>query len=407
MKRKSLQSGFFLILASAVQALAQTPMNGTPQGCPDEQIDSSTRLVTAIAPAAPRPFFSARPASTAVFAEPTGNNPALSVGCSLARPIQPESHLSLFAGHPAQCGPGCIGECCCGPVWGHRTGSFGEFLYLRPRDAEVVYATEFNGAVQVGPVATTDPDFSPGYRAGVVLCLDESTSIVATYSRLGSNTDHMIDVNPTNVLRSPLIHPGSTAAGSNFLTGFASHDVDFDLLDVDYRSVLNCGDLWAWNYVLGARYGRLEQDFQARFTNAGSTEALQTDIDFDGAGLRLGLDVERHACNHGLLAYAKGFVSLLAGDFRATYFEGRDSDTQVVDTSWKVGRVVPILDLEMGAGWQSPCGHFRFTGGYMFSAWFNTLTTDEWIQGVHNNQYIGLSEGLTFDGLTARAEYRF
>ncbi len=45
--------------------------------------------------------------------------------------------------------------------------------------------------------------------------------------------------------------------------------------------------------------------------------------------------------------------------------------------------------------------------GYMVSAWFNVVSTDEWIQAVHNNNFIGLGDSLTLDGVVARAEIRY
>jgi hypothetical protein len=66
-----------------------------------------------------------------------------------------------------------------------------------------------------------------------------------------------------------------------------------------------------------------------------------------------------------------------------------------------------MLDLELGVGWQSPCGHYRFTAGYVVSTWLNTVSTDEWIDSVRNNNFVGLDDRMSFDGLTARGEYRF
>ena len=105
-------------------------------------------------------------------------------------------------------------------------------------------------------------------------------------------------------------------------------------------------------------------------------------------------------------------MSLVAGEFSASYFQGTDQDPEIVNTAWKAGRLVPIFDLELGAGWQSPCGHFRVTAGYVVSMWFNTLTTDSWIRSVQQNNFVGQADAisydtLTFDGFTARAEYRF
>ncbi len=70
------------------------------------------------------------------------------------------------------------------------------------------------------------------------------------------------------------------------------------------------------------------------------------------------------------------------------------------------------LDLELGGGWQSNCGHLRVTCGYMISSWFNAVTTDQWIRAVGRGNFVGQPDSMSydtlmFDGLTVRAELRF
>ena len=46
---------------------------------------------------------------------------------------------------------------------------FGEFLYLRPRNAEVAYAMPVDSLItgtQIGPTAIVDPGYHPGFRVG-------------------------------------------------------------------------------------------------------------------------------------------------------------------------------------------------------------------------------------------------
>ena len=70
--------------------------------------------------------------------------------------------------------------------------------------------------------------------------------------------------------------------------------------------------------------------------------------------------------------------------------------------------MVPVLDLELGVGWSGPCDRLRIRCGYLLSAWFNTLQTDEWIDAVNANRFSdSASSTMVFDGLTAQAEYRF
>jgi len=332
---------------------------------------------------------------------------------SRSQPIQlaswgPEQSLSAD-----KCSDGCKSECCCPPPWAHRSGVFGEFLFLRPRDAEVAYAVPIDSGigpppVQIGPVAVTDPDNSSGFRAGLSYCLDEYSSVALTYTMFQSST--MDEVNLAGggpVLRSLVLHPSLPNANSNFLNANAQLDIDFDFIDADYRAVWWSSDRAVVNYLLGLRYTRMDQDFNATFSGAGTTDSMVTDVNFDGAGIRLGLDAERHHACNGLLVYGKASSSFIAGDSRAHYLYGTDMDPVVVDTRWKAGRIISQLELELGVGWQSECGRFRATAGYLMSSWFNTLTTDKWVQAVQTNNYGDLNDTMTFDGLTFRGEYRF
>jgi hypothetical protein len=308
---------------------------------------------------------------------------------------------------------------CCPPFWAHRTGVFGEYLLLRPRDAEVAFAVPYNGPIvpppsnplQVGPVALVDPDYSSGFRVGGSWAWDECTSLVATYSFFENHTSNEVAVDAPLVLRSLVTHPGTLNAAGDYLRGAADLNVGFQTVDLDYRNVWWLGEASVVNWSLGARYAQLTQDFDSQFDLTGTFDEVATEVDFDGGGVRLGLDGERHNC-HGMLLYGRGAMSLVAGEFSGSYFQGSDQDPEIVNTAWQAGRIVPIFDLELGAGWQSPCGHFRLTAGYVVSMWFNTLTTDSWIRSVQQNNFVGQADAisydtLTFDGFTARAEYRF
>lgn len=312
---------------------------------------------------------------------------------------------------------GCVE--CCSPFWAHATGFFGEYLLLRARNAEVPYAVPINGAiidpdhpVQFGPVAIVDPDYSSGLRVGGSWALDQCTSIVGTYTFFESHTSNAVSVDAPLVLSSLVSHPGTLNAGTPYLTGTADLTVDFQLADIDYRAIWWLGECSVVNWSVGARYAQLTQDFDSQFVD-GTVDNVTTAVNFDGGGIRLGLDGTRHHGGRGFLVYGKGAMSLIAGEFSASYLEEVEGVApEVVDTSWKAGRLVPILDLEVGAGWQSPCGRFRVTAGYLFSMWFNTLTTDSWIRSVQDNNFVGQADAisydtLTFDGFTARAEYRF
>jgi hypothetical protein len=183
------------------------------------------------------------------------------------------------------------------------------------------------------------------------------------------------------------------------------------LVDLDFRRALlrtGASDVFG---VVGVRYGKLEQDLFARYsdllTGPNQIEVL-SDITFEGAGLKLGLEWDHYSSRRPVLMYAKGGTSLLAGEFDAIYRQTVQNNANLgVDTAWTAGRIVPTFDLEVGTGYYSPEGRLRATVGYVYSVWTNVVKTQDWIHGVQSNQFGNLGDSITFDGLVLRVEGRF
>jgi hypothetical protein len=150
----------------------------------------------------------------------------------------------------------------------------------------------------------------------------------------------------------------------------------------------------------------LDQRFASEFRNNG-TETVITDMDFTGGGIRLGLNAERYSCSRQFSIYGRGVASFLGGQFRGDYFQGSSSDPEIVHAQWEAGRIVSILDVELGANWTSAGGKLRLGAGYLVSSWFNTPKTEDFIRSVQRGDFVRLDDALTFDGLTAHAELRW
>lgn len=316
-------------------------------------------------------------------------------------------------------GDSCKGGTCC-PT--HIVRAYGEFLYLRARDVEVPYAVETNSnlpsptaPIQTSPIALVDQDFQAAFRAGFALSLDECSEVAVTYTLFETSADHQITRNPASTLFAiapMVIHPATANAITSSVEAAATAGIDFDLIDLDFRRVLvrTCqADLIG---VVGVRYGQLEQTFAARFTDslaqAENRSEVATDIDFEGIGLKLGLDGDYYATRLPVMVYMKGAVSLLAGEFDATYQQTVQNNAGLgVNTAWSAGRIVPTFDLEVGGGFCSPSGNLRATAGYAYSAWTNVVKTEDWINGVQNNLFRDMGDSITFDGFVFRVEGRF
>jgi len=323
--------------------------------------------------------------------------------------------VPVFAGESFNCREDGKPDCLTGysgfnPTWQW----FGEYLLLRPRDAEVVYGVPYNAStgpapgvpIQSGRMGTVDYGYDPAFRGGFARTLADGAVLSTTYARFESSVEDGLAVADPFTVRSMVAHSSTPNVRREGLAAHAAAGIDFDVVDLDYRGQFSCGRHHSLDYLIGARYAYMEQGFASRFGPAGLDTVL-SDIRFDGGGIRFGLDGERRLANSRLVLYGRGVASFVVGEFDAIYAQGQSLDASFANTRWAAGRVVSILDIELGASLTSPNGRLRFSGGYMVSAWGNVVKTNDFIRAVQSNDFIGLGDWLSFDGVVVRAEYRF
>lgn len=309
---------------------------------------------------------------------------------------------------------GANGDCCppfedCCPPCG--ISLFGDFLYLSPGGVDFAYATHVDGttaaAVPLAPPSMVDPTYQPGFRVGLGYDLDATSKLKATYWYYeNSTTNSVILPGGTGFLRPELVHPNTLTVASDRLAATAGYGIDFQMADLDYEDILSCGDCWWVNWFAGVRYANLDEDFRALYTNLDAIQ-VQSEIDFDGVGPRIGIGGERElGC--GLLVFGRASSNFIVGEFRADYRQQLITTgvTQAV-TGYTDDRIVTQLELELGLGWHNCCDTFRIQAGYYTAAWLNSVTTPSFIRDVQAASFDSMSETLTFDGLTVRAEIRY
>ena len=242
------------------------------------------------------------------------------------------------AGYAGACDEGCdtmgvmascddcqLITCGCTPWWAHRSGGFGELLYLSPASADLIYVREQTGpnpnASPTGPLGISNIDAHAGFRVGLGYAFTDCCSLVASYARWDGDTFSQTDATNPYVLDSLLIHPSTATTGAASLSATADQLVNFQVVDAMFRKVYKSTDCSVINWNAGLRYGNLEQGLIGTQTVAVATglTTVTTDVDFSGWGVIGGLDAERRARESGFLIYGKAFGSLLAGDWYADY----------------------------------------------------------------------------------------
>ncbi len=306
--------------------------------------------------------------------------------------------------------------CCepvCTPWWAHRTGGFGEALYLSAGNSDLIYAIEQTGpgptASPTGPLGITNMGEHVGYRFGFALASSDCNSVYASYTRWDGSTTSVLNATGTNVLASAVTHPSVATSGAASLQAVARQSATFQFADVALRRVYKASNCGVLNWNAGVRYGNLEQGLSADqvISVATGLTNVNTDIDFNGLGVLGGLDGERFSCDTGLLVYGRAMGSMLAGNWKADYRQTNQFGGGVIANHYEDFRVSPVVDTELGVGWQNCSGRFRVTTGYLFSTWFNAVTNRDYIQSVRNSNLLNVDDNLTFSGLTLRADLRF
>lgn len=302
---------------------------------------------------------------------------------------------------------------CCIEFWEHRNAVWGEFLYLRPRGADVIYATPVDGtlatSVPVSPQAVAAFGYDSGFRIGGAWAIDRCSSFTANYTWYQAGTsDNVSLAGGGSFLRAETVHPSTVNVAADSLAAQALYDFNLQSVDLNYKAILWGGDCYAVNYLFGLKYARIEQQFAANYLIVGTT-TVDTNVDFNGVGPRFGLEGERLLGDYGLLVYSKGAVNFLFGSNSADYLQTNIFTGIQAQTGLRETRVVTVPEFELGAGWQSCNGCFRITAGYYLAAWFNMMTTPEYLSTVREspNSFERQIKTLTLDGMNVRAEWRF
>ena len=295
---------------------------------------------------------------------------------------------------------------------------FVDWLALSVCDADVAHAQQQNGiggsgTVPFGEIGTVEIDNDSGVRVGGSIGCGPCAGFLFSFTNFESYAPDRVDppflIGGDGAVGSLVQHPNAQILASVGPV-HAAYDVDFRLADLLYRRFLTGGECYAVNYVVGAQFGHLEQFFiQQGVFGGGQGGAIDTftNIDFDGGGVKLGLDAER-TLNWGFHTYGRLTAAAMTGRFQSRYdMVNTSTEVLLARVRWEDDRIVPQIEYELGLGWTSPSGHWRFAIGYLVSHWMNAVTTPEFIDAVQADNYVDVDGDLTFEGAVTRVELRW
>ena len=296
----------------------------------------------------------------------------------------------------------------CGKAWaschcdGHGWKFFGEYLVLHPRGADPVFALRAPTCLQP-PTGVEQIDFGmeSGFRLGFEKEIGDGFSTIgANFAHFEANDERRAAPTTGGGVLVPIVafDPTATCNGSTSTLASASAGVGFDRVSLDYRRYIESGNC-KFDWLVGFAYGQLTQDLKAQFDE----DRVTVDTGAWGYGLHVGGGLEYGlGCLRG---FGHADLTLLASNAKADYTQTNAFTGQVAHFNQDLDRIIPVLDLELGVA-VDVCRNTVIKAGYLYSIWFNVVTTPDFIDAVQGLNVDGsVSDTLTFDGLFVRLEY--
>ena len=219
-------------------------------------------------------------------------------------------------------------------------------------------------------------------------------------------------------------------------------DVDVNAYDIEWAKTIplggqcggcgdacggacGCGDACgyrcpAWDVTWSGGVRIADVGWERSYKAFDDTDTLLTDVDTDmnfrGGGLRIGVEGRRYFFKDGWLSlYGKGNLSLLFGDVDIRTVRITDDGDTVERQNFTSRQLIPVTDLEAGVTAQVTC-HTAITAGYLMSAWHdlgfrNAIDVCDCDGGATVTPLFGTNLDdaniLGYDGFFARIEWAY
>jgi hypothetical protein len=223
------------------------------------------------------------------------------------------------------------------------------------------------------------------------------------YTYLQNDARGGVSPAPGQALLATLTHPTVVVFASR---ADAAIRLTCNVWDIELGKTFHPSERLAVRVFAGPRIAQIDQGFNAFYNGQDANQdAVRSTVYFDGAGARVGADLDLEM-GHGLGVYARGGLSMLAGHFRSTLAETTNAGaTTVVNVTDRFDKVVPVLELGLGLSWQYR--NFRLTAGYELTNWFGQSDGIDFADDAHPGKYMHRTGDLSLDGLVLRAEYAY
>lgn len=312
-------------------------------------------------------------------------------------------------------------ETCC-PSSFYRGSWFGgaEYLFVRPTFSEASAYLQIDidaGGNRTHAYTSYDFGYEGGFRTflGYQFC-ECGGELLFTYTDFGgeaaaqSGTADYPSTAPVLIIGHLDVNPDTGEyLRTRATVGLNTYDFDFTK-SLSYDGPSDpCDDgccscpRWDLRWSAGVRIADVNWGLTSESiaTSGAVQRTALVNMDFHGAGPRVGLEGRRYARSGRWLLFARGNLSLLLGDYEFSRTKIKAvTDTETISTT----RVIPVTEIEVG-GTLRASRNLSLTAGYLFHAWHDLGMTDSIpsdVGSINSNANI-----LSFDGLFVRGEWAF
>jgi hypothetical protein len=316
------------------------------------------------------------------------------------------------------CDSGCCGNCgSCGPCGAPSQWFFtADYLYVRSSFSDSIGYVDVNQGTETHrDIAQLEFDYESSFRFGggyrMSGCGDE---IRFLYTRLESSA--FLQQDGGSGIFAP--YYGNIDSDEELVV---HADAEINSYDLEFSKAIPlggggcacggcggcCGSCSPWEVAVFSGFRAAEAEWNRAFVvledNGEEDGTAAQTMDFDGAGLKVGLEGRRYFFGGGWLSmYAKGALSLLYGDL--DFNSSIDGGQQLSRQSTNINQIIPVTDLEAGMTAQISC-YSRMTAGYLMSAWHDLGFREH--DSVASEVLFDDANILGFDGFFARLEFAY
>ena len=296
-----------------------------------------------------------------------------------------------------------------------------DYLLIRPHFSEAVaFAQGRQTATSLSTRARElDFDYDSNFRAFIGFRTG-GDEVRFTYSRISGETevngavtqpgDFIIDPFGNLVGAVVVVDPSSGLFGTPLVGGDRIEtraEVELNVYDLEFIRPFNLNSpCWWMSWSAGVRVADIEQFYESSVTMGGLPVAYgDFSAEFVGAGPRLGLEARRYLANGDFGVFARGYGSLLVGDYDVASSNTVNVPVTFVGSqSSSMTRLIPVAEAEFGGMWQ-PSDALKISAGWLFQSWFDLGTSG----GGFGGFFTGADDGntMSFDGLFIRTEVAF